>query len=177
MFRHTTLFCYVHLLNVTYVHKNFISCHVGLSFQKLKLLKNNHKILRPTTLISCRMMQEDWEGSDWQRKNSVLISVYIFVGLNICYYFRSYSPSFLESKTDEKTVGLNIFRWVGLNILVASVLIFSILVTRSIFFIWINLFKVWNSKRNCENHTNGLDPFLSRGSSFLHRHVLGKSQV
>ena len=64
MFRHTTLFCYVHLLNVTYVHKNFISCHVGLSFQKLKLLKNNHKILRPTTLISCRMMQEDWEGSD-----------------------------------------------------------------------------------------------------------------
>ncbi len=64
MFRHTTLFCYVHLLNVTYVHKNFISCHVGLSFQKLKLLKNNHKILRPTTLISCRMMQEDWEGTD-----------------------------------------------------------------------------------------------------------------
>ena len=134
MFRHTTLFCYVHLLNVTYVHKNFISCHVGLSFQKLKLLKNNHKILRPTTLISCRMMQEDWEGSDWQRKNSVLISVYIFVGLNICYYFRSYSPSFLESKTDEKTVGLNIFWWVGLNILVASVLIFSILVTRLQFF-------------------------------------------
>ena len=131
MFRHTTLFCYVHLLNVTYVHKNFISCLVGLSFQKLKLLKNNHKILRPTTLISCRMMQEDWEGSDWQRKNSVLISVYIFVGLNICYYFRSYSPSFLESKTDEKTVGLNIFWRVGLNILVESVLIFSILVTRS----------------------------------------------
>jgi hypothetical protein len=134
MFRHTTLFCYVHLLNVTYVHKNFISCHVGLSFQKLKLLKNNHKILRPTTLISCRMMQEDWEGSDWQRKNSVLISVYIFVGLNICYYFRSYSPSFLESKTDEKTVGLNIFWRVGLNILVESVLIFLILVTRSIYF-------------------------------------------
>ena len=92
MFRHTTLFCYVHLLNVTYVHKNFISCHVGLSFQKLKLLKNNHKILRPTTLISCRMMQEDWEGSDWKRKKkltlisaffpnliwSVLIFVYIF---------------------------------------------------------------------------------------------------
>ena len=64
MFRHTTLFCYVHLLNVTYVHKNFISCHVGLSFQKLKLLKNNHKILRPTTAISCRTMQEDREGSD-----------------------------------------------------------------------------------------------------------------
>ena len=139
MFRHTTLFCYVHLLNVTYVHKNFISCHVGLSFQKLKLLKNNHKILRPTTLISCRMMQEDWEGSDWQRKNSVLISVYIFVGLNICYYFRSYSPSFLESKTDEKTVGLNIFWRVGLNILVESVLIFSILVTRS--FILNNIFR------------------------------------
>ena len=140
MFRHTTLFCYVHLLNVTYVHKNFISCHVGLSFQKLKLLKNNHKILRPTTLISCRMMQEDWEGSDWQRKNSVLISVYIFVGLNICYYFRSYSPSFLESKTDKKTVGLNILWRVGLNILVESVLIFSILVTRSreiiIFFVF-----------------------------------------
>ena len=92
MFRHTTLFCYVHLLNVTYVHKNFISCHVGLSFQKFKLLKNNHKILRPTTLISCRMMQEDWEGSDWKRKKkltlnsaffpnliwSVLIFIYIF---------------------------------------------------------------------------------------------------
>jgi hypothetical protein len=145
MFRHTTLFCYVHLLNVTYVHKNFISCHVGLSFQKLKLLKNNHKILRPTTLISCRMMQEDWEGSDWQRKNSVLISVYIFVGLNICYYFRSYSPSFLESKTDEKTVGLNIFWRVGLNILVESVLIFSILVTRS-------KMLTGNTHRNCFFH-------------------------
>ena len=92
MFRHTTLFCYVHLLNVTYVHKNFISCHVGLSFQKLKLLKNNHKILRPTTAISCRTMQEDREGSDCDWKiiwrnlsvlfpinlSSVLISVYIF---------------------------------------------------------------------------------------------------
>ena len=120
MFRHTTLFCYVHLLNVTYVHKNFISCHVGLSFQKLKLLKNNHKILRPTTLISCRMMQEDWEGTDWQRKNSVLISVNIF-GLILC-LFRGVRPmSVLIFISSENSVGL--------NILVASVLIFSVLVT------------------------------------------------
>ena len=134
MFRHTTLFCYVHLLNVTYVHKNFISCLVGLSFQKLKLLKNNHKILRPTTLICCRMIQEDWEGSDWKRKKkltlisaffpnliwSVLIFVYIF-GLILQFETGRSVKLVLLSFVPEK--------WVGLNILVESVLIFSILVT------------------------------------------------
>ena len=137
MFRHTTLFCYVHLLNVNYVHKNFISCLVGLSFQKLKLLKNNHKILRPTTAISCRTMQEDREGSDcdwkiiWRNSSvlfpinlsSVLISVNIF-GLILCLFERL--------RPTKKLLVLIFFdheKWVGLNILVASVLIFSVLVT------------------------------------------------
>jgi hypothetical protein len=46
---------------------------VGLSFQKLKYLKMLKKILRPTTVISCGTMQEDWEGSDCERKNLAVL--------------------------------------------------------------------------------------------------------
>jgi hypothetical protein len=102
---------YIHLLNVTYVHKNFISCCVGLSFQKLKYLKMLKKILRPTTVFSCGTMEEDWEGSDCQRKHiwqfwSVFFPTTFLVDLNICLYFWSYSPSFNSAVG---LVGLNIF--------------------------------------------------------------------
>jgi len=44
------------------------------------------------------MMQEDREGSDWQRKYflallSALFPTLMAAGLNICQYFQPYSPN------------------------------------------------------------------------------------
>ncbi len=67
---------------------NFSLCLVGLSFKKLTSFKMIQKILRPTTAINCGMMQEDWEGSDWQGKYLLaLISTKFQFSLNICCIF------------------------------------------------------------------------------------------
>ncbi len=59
----------------------------------------------------------------------LVMNMHNLVGLNICLYFRSYSPSLNSAgnKTEKKIVGLK--KSVGLSILVESVLIFLVLVT------------------------------------------------
>jgi len=46
----------------------FFLCLVGLSLKKLTSIKMIKKILRPTTVISCGTMQEDWEVPNFQGK-------------------------------------------------------------------------------------------------------------
>jgi hypothetical protein len=64
----------------------------------------------------------------------LVMNIHNSVGLNICLYFWSYSPSLNSAgnKTEKKLLVLISFglkKSVGLNILVKLVLIFSVLVT------------------------------------------------
>jgi hypothetical protein len=64
----------------------------------------------------------------------LVINIHNSVGLNICLYFRSYSPSLnnIGNKTKKNLsvlISFGLKKSVSLNILVESVLIFSVLVT------------------------------------------------
>jgi hypothetical protein len=64
----------------------------------------------------------------------LVINIQNSVGLNICLYFQSYSPSLnkVGNKTEKNLsvlISFGLEKSVGLNILVKSVLIFSVLVT------------------------------------------------
>jgi hypothetical protein len=68
----------------------------------------------------------------------LVMNIHNSVGLNICLYFRSYSPSLnsIGNKTKKNLsvlISFGLKKSVGLNILVKSVLIFSILVTGPLF--------------------------------------------
>ncbi len=68
----------------------------------------------------------------------LVMNIHNSVGLNICLYFRSYSPSLNKAgnKTEKNLsvlISFGLEKSVGLNILVESVLIFLVLVTGPLF--------------------------------------------
>ncbi len=114
----------------------FFSCPVGLSFKIINFLKNNQKILIIKTNNTNQLQNDTGRlGRIWLTKEKF--------GLNICLYFGSVLISvyifglILQSEqvswSSRSWYLPSLKKWVGLNILVESVLIFSILVTGPLF--------------------------------------------
>ena len=91
------------------------------------------KILRPTTVISCRTMQEDWEGFDF-----LIFSIFfnLFFGAPSC---RLYSPL---------QVGLNIFGFSDLPRIFPCKTCFLILLKCNKDYFYISNYNVWVRKQS-----------------------------